>query len=119
MTTQQIADRLVELCRIPDFETAQKELFAEDAASIEPYATTDFAKETKGLSAILEKGKKFENKVEQMHSNEVSEPLVATQSFCVLMTMDVTMKGEGRMKMSELCLYQVKDGKIISESFHI
>jgi ketosteroid isomerase-like protein len=119
MTTQQIADRLVELCRKPDFEAAQKELFADDAASIEPYATPDFAKETHGLQAILEKGEKFENKVEEMHSIAVSEPLVATQSFSVTMTMDITMKGEGRMKMAELCVYQVKDGKIISEEFFI
>ncbi len=38
MTTQEIANRLVELCQKGDFETAQKELFAEDAVSIEPHA---------------------------------------------------------------------------------
>jgi len=27
------------------------------------------------------------------------------------------MKGKGRMNMSELCVYQVKDGKIVAESF--
>lgn len=119
MEIQQIALRLAELCRKPDFEAAQKELFADDATSIEPYATPDFAKETKGLSAIFEKGEKFQTKVEEMHSVDVSEPLVATQSFIVLMKMDVTMKGEGRMQMAELCLYKVKDGKIISEEFFI
>jgi hypothetical protein len=34
------------------------------------------------------------------------------------MTMDVTMKGQARMNMSELCVYDVKDDKIISEEFH-
>ena len=28
------------------------------------------------------------------------------------MSMDVTMKGQGRMQMTELCVYLVKDGKI-------
>ena len=31
--------------------------------------------------------------------------------------MDVTMKGGQRMKMTELCIYHVKDGKIVSEQF--
>jgi hypothetical protein len=33
------------------------------------------------------------------------------------MGMDVTMKGAGRMNMAEMCKYEVKDGKIISEAF--
>jgi len=33
------------------------------------------------------------------------------------MFMDVTMKGKGRMAMTELCVYQTKDGKIIAEQF--
>jgi hypothetical protein len=28
------------------------------------------------------------------------------------------MKGQGRMQMAELCVYEVKDGKIVSEQFH-
>ena len=70
--------RLADLCRQGNFETAQKELFAEDAVSIEPYATPAFEKETKGLPAIIEKGHKFESMVETMNSIVVSEPLVAT-----------------------------------------
>ena len=32
--------------------------------------------------------------------------------------MDVTMKGRGRMKMEEMCVYEVnKNGKIASEQF--
>lgn len=119
MTTQQIADRLVALCRIPDYETAQRELFAEDAVSIEPYASEDFPKETKGLNAILEKGKKFESMLETIHSTRISDPLVAGNVFCCALNLDATMKGKGRMDMNEICLYHVKDGKIVSESFHV
>jgi hypothetical protein len=36
MNTKQIAERLVALCRKGEWETAQKELFADDAVSIEP-----------------------------------------------------------------------------------
>ncbi|HEY6899064.1 MAG TPA: SnoaL-like domain-containing protein, partial [Puia sp.] len=41
MTTQEIANRLVELCQKGDFETAQKELFADDCVSIEPYSSPE------------------------------------------------------------------------------
>ena len=119
MTTQEIAKRLVSLCQKGDFETAQKELFSPDAVSIEPAATPQFAKETKGLPAILEKGDAFSAMVQELHSISVSEPLVATNSFACTMQMDVTMKEGGRMNMGELCVYEVKDGKIISEQFHM
>lgn len=117
MTTQQIADRLVTLCKKGEFETAQKELFAENAVSIEPFATPDFEKETKSLPAIIEKGHKFDLLVQEMHSIEVSDPMVAGNSFSVLLSMDITMKEKDRMQMSELCVYQIKNGKIVSEMF--
>ena len=56
--------------------------------------------------------------IETMHALSVSEPLVAENSFACTMSIDVTMKGQGRMNMSELCVYLVQDGKIISEQFH-
>ena len=117
MTTQQIAKRLVELCRQGKFDDAQNELFAPDASSIEPYSTPAFEKETKGLQAIAEKGRKWNSMVEKMNALEVSEPLVAENSFAVTMRMDVVIKEQGPMNMTELCVYQVKDGKISSEEF--
>ncbi len=117
MTTQEIANRLIELCRKGDFEAAQSELFAEGAMSIEPYATPEFEKETKGLPAIKEKGKKWNSMVEEMHGITVSDPLIGSNSFACTMKMDVTMKGQGHMDMTELCVYETKDGKITSEQF--
>jgi hypothetical protein len=119
MKTEEIAKRLVAHCRAGKWETAQRELYADNAVSIEPYATPAFEKETRGLPAILEKGRTFEAMVETMHSLEVLDPIVATNSFACVMKMDVTMKGQGRMQMAELCVYDVKDGKIVSEQFHV
>ena len=119
MNTQQIADRLVELCRKGEFTTAQKELYAENATSTEPYATPEFEKETKGLAALLEKNKKFESLTEEIYSIAISEPLIASNAFTFSMNMDMAMKGKGRMQMAELCVYEVKDGKIVSETFYV
>jgi hypothetical protein len=117
MKTSEIAQRLVTLCREGKFETAQRELYADNAVSIEPHATPLFQQETRGLAAIVEKGKKFTGMIETLHSTSVSDPLVAEQSFACVMRLDVTMKGQGRMNMAELCVYRVKDGKIVSEQF--
>src|SRR3989442_301565 len=108
MTTQEIANRLVELCRKGDFESAQKDLFSDDAMSIEPYATPDFEKETKGLQAIKEKGEKWNSMVQEMHGITISDPLIASNSFACTMKMNVTMKERGHMDMTELCVYQAK-----------
>ncbi|HXO73897.1 MAG TPA: nuclear transport factor 2 family protein, partial [Puia sp.] len=113
----EIANRLAELCSKGDYETAQNELYAQDCTSIEPHGTPDFEKETKGLAGIKEKAKKWEAMVEATHGIKVSKPLVAANAFAVTMEMDITMKGQGRMSMAELCVYTVKDGKINSEQF--
>jgi hypothetical protein len=118
MTTKQIADRLAELCNKGQYEAAQKELYADNAISIEPNDMTGFEKETKGLKAIIEKGHKFSSMVEKMHGSSISDPLVSGSSIAFTLTMDVTMKGKPRQKMTELCVYDVKDGKIIAEEFH-
>lgn len=118
MSTQQVATRLAELCRQGKFEAAQKELFAEDAVSIEQHESPQFAKETKGLRNIIEKGHKWNDTVEQVHSCTVSQPLIAGNAFAVTLGLDVTMKGRGRMHMEEVCVYEVnKEGKIASEQF--
>lgn len=119
MTTQEIATRLAELCKKGEFETAQKELYAEDCISIEPEATPEFEKEVKGLDKIFEKGNKFMSMVEEVHSVDTSAPIVAGNSFAFVLTMDITMKGRDRMKMEEICVYTTKDGKVIAEQFYM
>jgi hypothetical protein len=119
MTTQQIANRLVELCRTGDFEKAQKELFAEDVISIEPEGMEGFDKETKGLKAVLKKGEMFQSMVEKVYACAASEPLVTGNAIAFILTMDMAMKGRPRSKSGELCVYQVKDGKIVSEQFYM
>ena len=45
------------------------------------------------------------------------EPLVGGNHISLAMGMDVSMKGMGRMKMDEVVVYEVKDGKIVKEQF--
>jgi hypothetical protein len=74
MTTQQIADRLVALCRNGQMLEAEQELFADDVKSIEPAHSP--AKSAHGKIAVLEKGKAFAASIEQRHSGAISDPVV-------------------------------------------
>jgi ketosteroid isomerase-like protein len=118
MNTEAVAKRLVELCRKGEHEQAQRELYAQDAVSIEMAgAPAGALGDAQGLEAIYEKGRQFAAMVEAVHASSVSEPVVAGNWFSVSMTMDVTFKGRGRVQMTEICVYQVRDGKVVREQF--
>ena len=119
MTTAQIASRLETLCRQGDFRTAVEDLYAADAVSIEPEASGGFEKETHGKDNILQKGEKFYDLVETMHKLDIRDTTVTGNIIALVMGMDITMKGKPRTSWEELCVYQVKDGKIISEQFFL
>jgi len=116
MTTQEVADRFNELAQTGQWDVIQNELFADNAVSIEP-ANSPGMKTVEGMEAIREKGKKFGEMVEEMHGGYTNAPTVAGNHFALGMGMDVTMKGMGRMKMDEIAVYEVKDGKIVKEQF--
>ena len=118
MTTQEVANRFSELSKEGKFDVIQDELYSSDCESIEPKnGGTSGLTHAKGIEAIKEKGKKFNEAVEEMHGGYSGEPIIAGNYFSVAMGMDATMKDMGRMKMDEICVYEVKDGKIIKEQF--
>ncbi len=115
MSTQEVANRFNELAQQGKYDVIQSELFSEAAISTEP---EDSAFESvQGLSKIQEKAKAWQESTEQMHNGYCSQPLVAGNYFTVSMGMDVTIKEQGRMKMDEIAVYEVKEGKIVSEQF--
>jgi hypothetical protein len=118
MAIEQIARRLVALCRDGKFSQAHDELYADNAASVEPEGLPPGALgNVEGLAAIRDKGRQFRQRTETVHSMAVSEPVIAGNWFSVSMTMDITMKQFGRTEMSEICVYHVKDGRIDREEF--
>ena len=118
MNTQAVAKRLVELCREGKYDQAQEELYADDAVSIEmdglPPGSLSNAK---GMEAIREKSRQFNDGIEAVHGGSVGDPIVAGDWFSLVMTMDATFKDRGRINMEEICVYQVREGKIVREQF--
>lgn len=115
MTTQEVADRLVALCRENKNFDAVNELYADNIVSIEPDGAP--VKVTEGKDAVLGKTANLFEMVEEFHGGYTSDPVVGGDHFSVAMGMDITMKGMGRTKMDEIAVYEVKDGKIVREEF--
>lgn len=116
MDTTEIAGRLVEMCREGKIEEVKEFLFSDNVISIEPREGL-LPKVTKGMDAIRKKAQLFIEAVEDLYGQTISEPVVAGNYFSVAWHTDLKMKGEPRKTNSELCLYEVKNGKIISEQF--
>jgi ketosteroid isomerase-like protein len=115
MKTQEVAEKLVQLCREGKNIDAINELYADDIVSLEAQGSP--MERTEGKEAVLGKNQYWYSTVEEIHSGEVSEPIISGDFFTVSMYMDVTYKEGGRMPMNEIAVYEVKDGKVIAEQF--
>ena len=116
VTTQAVADRFNELAQQEKWFEIQDELFADDVKSIEP-PTTKHSFSTAGKAAVRKKGEDWVKRVTDFHSGQTTAPVVAGNFFVVGRQMDITVEGIGRMAVSELMMYEVREGKIISEQF--
>jgi len=115
MNTQEVANRLVELCRLGENMQAVTELYADNVVSKEmPGAPTELCE---GKNAVLKKSQDWYASVEEFHGAQISEPTVAGDHFTLKMEMDCTFKNQGRMQMEEVCVYKVNNGQIVEEQF--
>ena len=116
MTTQDIATRLHELVQQGDNETAYRELFAEEAVAIEP-KFPGFER-VEGLDNIRKKGEALVGNVQEIKSRTVSDAvLVGDRHIALSISLDATLKDGSPFQFSEIVLYEVADGKIVSEQF--
>ena len=75
MTTQEVANRLVEMCRQGQNMEAIAELYADNVVSTEmPGAPTPVVS---GKEAVTQKSAQWLNNVVEFHKGEISEPQVA------------------------------------------
>jgi len=116
MTTQEVANRYVELCRAGKSQQAVTELFSPDIVSVEAEGAPN--RIVTGFEAIAEKSKRFQSMIESVNTNVVTDPTVAENFFSCAMLMNVNMKGVPvPVQMDEICVYTVKEGKIVREEF--
>jgi hypothetical protein len=116
MNAQEVANRLVLLCREGRNVDAINELYDDHIISHEPEGSPMPGK-TVGKEAVLGSTNYWYSTVEELHSAYISDPIVAGNFFACTMKMDVTYKEQGRNTMDELCVFEVNDGKIVASQF--
>jgi len=117
MTTEEVAEKVVELCRKQAWKEALNTLYAKDIVSVEARGMDGESPEKRGIDEVRGKTEWFEQNME-VHNVKVSGPFVAHDRFVVQYDIDMTDKNsKKRMQMSEVGVYTVKDGKIVREEF--
>lgn len=116
MTTQEVAARFHELAQQEKWFEIQEEFFAENVKSIEP-ANSPYFGNAAGKADVGKKGQEFVSRIEAVHSLYTSEPLVTGNHFAVVREKELTVRPHGRIKIHQIMMYEVKDGKIVLEQF--
>lgn len=115
--TIEIGQKLVEFCKNNENLKAVNELYADEIVSLESMASPEGTDQAQGIEAIRRKNKQWEEEME-VHSMDVQGPFPLGDRFAVHFKFDATeRKNNKRMKMEEVGLYTVKDGKIVKEEF--
>jgi ketosteroid isomerase-like protein len=115
--TIEIGKKLVEFCKKGENLKAVNELFGAEIESHESMAGPGGTDTVQGVEAIRTKNKQWEEEMD-VHSMDAQGPFPLGDRFAVHFKFDATEKKTNkRMKMEEVGLYTVKNGKIVKEEF--
>jgi hypothetical protein len=119
MKTQDVANLYYELMQKNKREQIYGELYSKDIVCREPEhaIAMNIPTITKGLDAVKAKSQARAEIIEQVHNEHCSKPVVGGNFFSVALGRDLTLKGKPRMSVEEIAVFEVKEGKIISEQF--
>jgi len=115
MDTNEVAQKWAKMCREGKNLDCINELYADNVVSKEMPGMP--GEVISGKQNVWNKSKEWLESVEDFHASSISDPVVAGNWFTAKMGFDCTFKERGRQKMEEVCVYEVKDGKIASEQY--
>ena len=116
LTVNEIAARFHELAQQEKWFEIQDDFFAENVRSIDPPGSPYFGY-AEGKEDVRRKGKDFVGRITEVHRLYTSAPLVSGNHFVVGRETDITVQPHGRIQITQVMLYEVKDGKIVLEQF--
>lgn len=118
MTTAEVANKLVALCReFKNFE-AMETLYEPNIVSVEAMPGPDGSFETLGKADVIKKSADWAA-AHEIHSASVEGPYVGVDKFSVIFDFEVTHRASGeRRKMREVAIYTIDGGLITREEFH-
>jgi len=116
MKTQEVATRFNEFAKQEKWFEIQKELFSDNVKSIDP-PHSPYLGYAEGKAAVRKKGEAFVKTITDFHGASTTDPVVGGNYFAVGRELDITLQEFGRVQIKQIMLYEVKDGKIVSEQF--
>lgn len=118
MTTTEVAEEYVSLCRRGEFDEAMARFFSADHVRIESPDMIEPPAEIHGIEEIRESGRGFAGENE-IHGFDVEGPFVGRNQFAVRFSIDTTSIQTGnRMTIRKLDLYTVDDGSIVRSEIY-
>jgi SnoaL-like protein len=116
LTTREVAARFDELAQKEKWFEIQEELFADNVTSIDPPGSPYFGY-AEGKAPVRKKGEDWVKRITAANKLNTTHPVTAGNHFAVGRYVDITVEGFGNVIIDEVMLYEVKDGKIVSEQF--
>ena len=121
MDTKEVGTKLAELCREGKNLEAIETLYSETIVSVEAVGDETMPAVMEGIDAIRGKNQWWLDNHE-VHEGDVRGPFPNENRFALIFNFDVTAKAGPmagqRMKIEEVALYTVEDGKITREEFY-
>ena len=115
MNTQEVANLWLEMCKQGQFMECVDALYDDSITGREMAGTPDDV--VSGKQNVIDKSKAWLDSVKEFHGGDITAPVIAQNHFTCKMSFDITFKESGRQLMEEVCVFEVKDGKIINEQF--
>jgi hypothetical protein len=116
MTTQEIAEKLVSLCREGKYEEAHDSLYDTNILSVEMDESMG-AREARGIDAIKAKGKGWSSMFKEPASTWCDDAIISGNSFACRMGFAGTGHNGEKIEGAEIAVFVTKNGKIIEERF--
>jgi ketosteroid isomerase-like protein len=117
MTTQDIGQKLVDLCKAGKNAEAMKALYANDIVSREAAASNGAPAESKGIEGCLQRNKEW-TQAHEVNKATIDGPFPNGDKFAVMFDYDLTRRADKQhLHMKEVALYTVKNDKIVREEF--
>lgn len=117
MTTSELADKFVAMCKEGrNFEVMQT-LYDDGIVSVEAALRKTGSHETAGKEAVIQKSAEWAG-AHEIHGATTEGPYLLGDRFAVVFEFDVTPKATGqRVKNREIAVYTVANGLITREEF--
>lgn len=117
MTTAELAQQLVTLCREGNFVQAVETFYADDVVSVEAMDFAGAGRETQGKPGVMAKNQGW-FAGNEIHSCRVTGPWISPEGFAVRFEWDFTRRSTGeRVKFDEVGVYRAAHGQVAREEF--